>query len=124
MLFNNLFTSAKAALEKVIPTKTLSFKGAHMPDSILDSFTTTFFSILGLGIPSKPRNGSGRILVLSICLTGAVVFWSYSAGLVSFLTVEKYEFPIKSLKVSGSCLSQFVIIPVVKKAFLFRNVDK
>ena len=28
------------------------------------------------------------------------MFWSYSAGLVSSLTVEKYDFPIKSLQVS------------------------
>ena len=60
-----------------------------------------FTPFFGLGIPSKPNNDSGRILCLSVCLTGAVLFWSYSAGLVSYLTVEKYDFPINSMQVSG-----------------------
>jgi hypothetical protein len=33
------------------------------------------------------------------CLTGAVIFWSYNAGLISELAVEKFNFPISSLKV-------------------------
>ena len=75
-------------------------QGAKKSETILESAATAFYSLLGLGIPSKPNNDSGRILCLSICLTGAVLFWSYSAGLVSYLTVEKYDFPINSMQVS------------------------
>ena len=71
-----------------------------MSETLLESAATAFYSLLGLGIPSKPRNSSGRILCLSVCLTGAVLFWSYSAGLVSYLTVETYDLPINSLQVS------------------------
>ena len=40
----------------------------------------------------------GRTLVLSVCVTGAIVFWAYNAGLTSLLTVENIVFPIKKLE--------------------------
>ncbi len=82
------------------PLYYLNFQGSSWPDTILDSTSTVFYSFIGLDIPVEPKQISGRILCLSICLTGAILFWSYSAGLVSFLTFEKYNFPIKSLQVS------------------------
>ena len=41
---------------------------------------------------------TGRTLVLSVCVTGAIVFWAYNAGLTSLLTVENIVFPIKKLE--------------------------
>jgi hypothetical protein len=69
--------------------------------SIADSTAVVFYSCIGLGISITPIAISHRILILAISLTGAILFWSYSAGLVSFLTVEKIDYPIKSYKVSG-----------------------
>jgi hypothetical protein len=59
-----------------------------------------FFSLIGQGIELIPRRIYMKILLLSICVTGAIVYWSYCAGLVSTLTVENYEFPIKTFQVS------------------------
>jgi hypothetical protein len=65
------------------------------------SIAIIYCSFLGQGIPSVTKGLSGRILTFSICLTGALFFWSYSAGLVSFLTIEKFEFPVQTIKVSA-----------------------
>jgi hypothetical protein len=75
----------------------------------VDSSSTVFFSFIAQQIPREPKHVSGRILVISICFTGAVLFWSYSAGLVSFLTFEKYEYPIKTLAVS--CFEAIYYMP-------------
>ncbi len=40
-----------------------------------------------------------RILVISTCIGAAVVLWGFQAGIVSVLTVELVDYPIKSLKV-------------------------
>ena len=65
-----------------------------------DLIETIFYSFIGLAIPLDPIKISHRILIISICLTGGLLFWSYSAGLVSFLTVEKFDYPVKSFNVS------------------------
>ena len=60
-----------------------------------------FCSFIGLSV--QFNNGgrtSGRIIILFICITGSVVYWSYCAGLVSLLAVEKYDFPVKTVAVS------------------------
>ena len=71
--------------------------------SMADFMATVYYSFIGQGIPIRPTGISHRILVLSICLTGGILFWSYSAGLVSFLTVEKFDYPIKSYRVRYVC---------------------
>ena len=65
-----------------------------------NSTAIVYYSFLGQGIPPVPKGLSGRILIFSICLTGGLFFWSYSAGLVSFLTIEKFEFPVQTVEVS------------------------
>ena len=72
--------------------------------NLADSSATTFYSLLALNVPSEPKNISTRILTLSICITGGILYWSYSAGLVSYLTVEKYDYPIKTFNVSAFAL--------------------
>jgi hypothetical protein len=42
---------------------------------------------------------SVRILLISTCLTGALVMWGFNAGIVSVLTVETTAFPIRNLQV-------------------------
>ena len=63
------------------------------------SIEAVFFSLIGQGVEIIPRTIYLKILLLSICVTGAIVYWSYCAGLVSTLTVENYEFPIKEFPV-------------------------
>ena len=65
----------------------------------MDLIETVFFSLIGLGVPINPKGLTGRVLLLSVSITGAIIFWSYSAGLVSFLTVDKIDFPIKTYSV-------------------------
>jgi hypothetical protein len=67
---------------------------------VADCLATVFYSFIGLDIPLDPNRISHRILVISTCLTGGLLFWSYSAGLVSFLTIEKFDYPVKSFAVS------------------------
>ena len=49
-------------------------------------------------IPIQPSQLPGRILVLTVCLCGSLIFEAYNAGLISFLTTETYVFPIKDLE--------------------------
>jgi hypothetical protein len=63
------------------------------------TFATIFFSFIAQDIPVDPKRSSGRILIFTTCLTGAFLLWSYSASLISFLTIENVNFPIKSFQV-------------------------
>jgi hypothetical protein len=64
-----------------------------------NALATVFFSFLALEIPIKPSGIPRKIVILSVCLTGALLYWSYCACLVSFLTAEKIIFPITSFSV-------------------------
>ena len=65
----------------------------------VESFLVLFNSLLALGLSVEPKTKTTKILCFSICMTGALAFWSYSAALISFMTVEKSEYPIKTLEV-------------------------
>jgi len=53
--------------------------------------------------PSQnPKRCSLKTLVISTCIGAAVVLWGFQAGIVSVLTVEVVNYPIKSLKVFGT----------------------
>jgi hypothetical protein len=64
------------------------------------SIEAVFFSLIGQNTETVTRGIHTRIIFLSICVSGAIIYWSYCAGLVSLLTIEKYEYPIKSFLVS------------------------
>jgi hypothetical protein len=64
------------------------------------SVETVFYTLIGQGVDINPKGLNVRILLFLICVTGAMVYWSYCAGLTSSLTVEKYDFPIKTFQVS------------------------
>lgn len=52
----------------------------------------------------------GRILVFSVCICGAIVFWGYNAGLVSMLTVDHIVFPIKTMEdLAGSSKYKLIL---------------
>ena len=62
------------------------------------SLATAFLCFLSLEIPIEPNRIPGRVLILTISLCGSLIFEAYNAGLISFLTTETYEFPIKNLE--------------------------
>ena len=68
------------------------------------SIETVFFSHVGLGIFVNPHRLPGRILVLTVCASGTLIFYYWNAGLVSLLTTDIFYFPIKSLKVQSNLL--------------------
>ncbi len=74
-------------------------KNTNLMD-IVFSVEAVFLSLIGQGIEIIPKQIPMRILFLSICVSGAIVYWSYCAGLVSTLTVENYEIPIQKFPVS------------------------
>lgn len=53
---------------------------------------------MSLSIPVEARRMPSRVLIFTVCLYGAFIYWSYNAGLVSLLTVENFYWPIKSLE--------------------------
>lgn len=77
----------------------MSLQDPSSGSGFAESLATVYYSILALDTPIKPQKISVRILILSVCITGGFLFASYSAGLVSYLTVDKFDFPIKSFEV-------------------------
>lgn len=55
-------------------------------------------SFTALGVDNFPQRIPGRILVLSILITGSLCYWSYKGSLVSHLSVLIFTFPITSLE--------------------------
>ena len=51
-----------------------------------------------LSISTVPRAPSGRPLFLSVCVMGAVVYWSYNAVLVAMLAVDVVVMPVESME--------------------------
>ena len=49
-------------------------------------------------IASMPDSYPNRITVVTVMLAGAIVFWVWEAGLISFVSVRKSEVPIRTLK--------------------------
>ena len=68
----------------------------HFPESA----SIVYLAFLAKPIPANPETTPARILLVSACITGAMVFWSYNAVLTSYLTVEKINYPIRSLEVA------------------------
>ena len=67
-----------------------------------DSAAAVYLALIGEAIPVTGKVLSVRILVVCTCLTGALVSWGFNAGIVSVLTVDNSDFPIKTLKVSAT----------------------
>ena len=64
------------------------------------SLASVLWSLIGQSIAiDNPERLSLRILVISMLITSSVIFWGFQAGIVSVLTVDFVDYPIKSLKV-------------------------
>lgn len=66
--------------------------------TIDSTFATVAGGMLALSIPIQFKRIPGRILMLTVCVTGALIIWSYSAGLISYLTIHNYIYPIHRLQ--------------------------
>ena len=62
------------------------------------SLAVVLTSIGALGIDNDQKKYSHKIIILYICVFGAYIYWSYSAVLVSYLTVVDNELPINNLE--------------------------
>lgn len=54
-------------------------------------FAAAGLALMALDVRVNPLKITTRILIFLICAMGALNYWSYNAGLVSFLTVEVFE---------------------------------
>ena len=61
-------------------------------------------AMVTLSLPIEGKRIPGRILIFTVCLTGALKWWSFSAGLTSTLTINEYVYPIKTLNdIANNC---------------------
>ena len=79
-----------------------SFKFVHdeVPVENKDISGIVFLSLLAKEIWISPKRLPGKIFILTLGLTGAIISYSYNAGLVSLLSVEIFWYPIKSIEVN------------------------
>jgi hypothetical protein len=92
-------------------------------NSSTDIPETVFFSFIGQGVPINPNRLTGRVLLFSVSITGAVIFWSYSAGLVSFLTVDKIDFKINTYSVEKLFVETYYCTKTIVICRLFGVTD-
>ena len=62
------------------------------------SFATAMLPLGSLGIDNNVKTISQRMLILSICVFGSLVYWSYCAILVSLLTVSNNPLTVNRLE--------------------------
>ncbi len=63
------------------------------------SIALVLLAHIGLSLSLNPKKISTRIILLTACMTGMIIFWVYNSGLTSVLTVDKVDMQIKSLEV-------------------------
>ena len=99
----------------ILLTFTVSDQFSSSKRSILKSISSVLLALGALGISEDPKRISARWLFFSICLFGAIVYWSYNAILVSLLTVDFFVLPIQTLNdllVKDQVCLKFLIIGV------------
>ena len=88
------------ALSSLVYFITTCSSNEGMPTSFLEALTFNIKAILTLDYDNFQgrRHLVSRILILTISLNGALLYWSYSGSLVSFFTVESEKPPITSFE--------------------------
>ncbi|XP_040581444.1 glutamate receptor ionotropic, kainate 4-like [Lepeophtheirus salmonis] len=81
-----------------IPFLWLVFKAVDGEPTIeiVNSVATPFRTMGALDTTDKPLKTPGRILVITVCIFGSMIYWVYNAGLTSVLTVDTSTAPINS----------------------------
>jgi hypothetical protein len=62
------------------------------------AFVAVLSSIGTLSVDNNQNSIGHRVIVLTICIFGGLVYWSYCAVLVSYLTVIDNNLPINNLE--------------------------
>ena len=65
--------------------------------TICTTLATVSRAMIALSLPIEGKRIPGRILIFTVCLTGALKWWSFNAGLTSTLTINEYVYPIRTL---------------------------
>ena len=78
--------------------------------NVTTSLAVVLTSIGALGIDNDQKKYSHKIIILYICVFGAYIYWSYSAVLVSYLTVVDNELPINNLEDVAAKNGYFIIL--------------
>ena len=61
------------------------------------SFAAVICSIGTLSLDNNQNTTGHRVLVFTICIFGGLIYWSYCAVLVSYLTVIDNDLPVNNL---------------------------
>jgi len=69
---------------------------------LITSIALVLLSHIGLSLSLSPKQISTRMILLTVYMTGMVIFWVYNSGLISVLTVDKAHLEIKSFEVKLS----------------------
>ena len=67
-------------------------------------------SIGALGLDNDYKKISQKVIIVIICFFGALVYWSYCAVLVSYLTVVDNVLPINDLEDIVAKKSYFILL--------------
>ena len=78
--------------------------------NVTTSLAVVLTSIGALGIDNDQKKYSHKIIIFYICVFGAYIYWSYSAVLVSYLTVVDNELPINNLEDVAAKNGYFIIL--------------
>ena len=101
-------------------------------ESILEATVTSIKSLLVLDLDhcSNRRTIANRILFLTISVSGALLYWSYTGSLISYFTIDSEKPPIASfedildvpsmklLMVNGTSNSQYLLNAMKKDSYL------
>ncbi len=77
----------------------LSIENEPQNNKLITSIALVLLSHIGMSISVSPKKISTRMILLTVYITGMVIFWVYNSGLISVLTVDKAELQVKSLEV-------------------------
>jgi hypothetical protein len=67
--------------------------------NLLQASSVIYLAFLSKEFFVSPKKVPARVFFFNVGLTGAIIFWSYNAGLVSFLSVDIFTYKIRSLEV-------------------------
>jgi len=80
----------------------ISIENEPTNNKLIISIALVLLSHIGKSISLSQKQNSTRIILLTVYMSGMVIFWVYNSGLISVLTVDKAHVEIKSFEVNLS----------------------
>jgi hypothetical protein len=77
----------------------ISIENEPTNNKLIISIALVLLSHIGKSISVSQKQNSTRIILLTVYMSGMVIFWVYNSGLISVLTVDKAHVEIKSFEV-------------------------